>query len=110
VNSRQDTEARIERFLRAHFKIGPDHRRFARDSDLFEGGYVDSVGVVELLEFVAAEFEVEVPEDRLLSDEFSTVEGIARIVEGLLGDRDGGEMTREHEAWRTVRVREAGDG
>jgi acyl carrier protein len=89
VSSRQDTEGRIEAFLRTHFRISPDHDGFARDVDIFERGYVDSVGVIELLEFLGAEFEVEVPDDSLLSDDFSTVEGIARIVERLRGERDG---------------------
>jgi acyl carrier protein len=41
------------------------------------------VGVVELLAFLAREFGVEVPEEDLLSDEFSTVAGIARIIRRL---------------------------
>jgi acyl carrier protein len=89
VSTRQDTEGRIEGFLRTHFRISPDHDGFARDVDIFERGYVDSVGVTELLEFLGAEFDVEVPEDWLLSDDFSTVAGIARIVERLRGERDG---------------------
>jgi len=89
MSARQDTEGRIEAFLRTHFKISPDHNGFARNVDIFERGYVDSVGVTELLEFLGAEFEVEVPDDWLLSDDFSTVEGIARIVECLRSERDG---------------------
>jgi acyl carrier protein len=89
MSARQDTEGRIEGFLRIHFRICPDHDGFARDVDIFERGYVDSVGVTELLEFLGAEFGVEVPDDCLLSDDFSTVEGIARIVECLRGERDG---------------------
>jgi acyl carrier protein len=89
MSARQDTEGRIEGFLRVHFKIGPQHGGFARDIDIFERGYVDSVGVTELLEFLGAEFGVEVPDEWLLSDDFSTVEGIARIVECLRRERDG---------------------
>ena len=88
MSARQDTEGRIEGFLRSRFKISPHHDGFARDVDIFERGYVDSVGVTELLEFLEAEFGVEVPDDWLLSDDFSTVEGIARIVECLRGERD----------------------
>ena len=115
MSSPQETEARIEAFLRTHFTIGPDHGRFARDIDLFEGGYVDSVGVIELLEFLGAEFEVEIPEEHLLSNEFSTIEGIARIVQCLRdepagGEPAGGEITREHEPWGTLCVREASGG
>ena len=57
---------------------------FDRTVDLFESGYVDSVGVVELLGFVGEEFGAEIPENLLLSDDFCSVDGIARIVSQLL--------------------------
>jgi acyl carrier protein len=76
-------EVRVETFLRAQFSISPRDSGFAGDIDIFERGYVDSVGVVELLAFLAREFGVEVPEEDLLSDEFSTVAGIARIIRRL---------------------------
>jgi len=92
MSARQDTEGRIEAFLRTHFKISPDHNGFARNVDIFERGYVDSVGVTELLEFLGAEFEVEISDDWLLSEDFSTVAGIARIVERLRGERDADQQ------------------
>jgi acyl carrier protein len=77
-------EDRIERFTRTQFSIDPTDPGFARDADLFERGYVDSVGVAELLEFLSEEFGVEIPEADLLSDEFSTIDGIAGIVRRLV--------------------------
>jgi acyl carrier protein len=91
VSTREDTEGRIEAFLRAQFAISPAHPGFARHVDLFERGFVDSVGVIELLEFLRREFAVEVPEDDLMSADFSTVAGIARIVHRC---RDGQDVER----------------
>jgi Phosphopantetheine attachment site len=51
--------------------------------DLFELGYVDSVGFAELLALLAEEFGVDVPENDLLSDDFLTIDGDARIVSRL---------------------------
>jgi len=76
---------RIERFVRAQFRVAPADRRFSRAQPLFESGYVDSVGVVELLAFVSQEFRVEVPDELLVSDEFSSIDGIASIVCRLAG-------------------------
>jgi acyl carrier protein len=81
-----EIESRIEAFIRTAFAVSPGDPGFGRSADLFEGGYVDSVGVVELLAFMEAEFGVEVPEDDLLSDDFSRIDGIARIVERLHAD------------------------
>jgi acyl carrier protein len=78
-----EVAARIEAYIRAQFNVSDHDGRFHRGADLFEGGYVDSVGVVELLEYVQGEFDVEIPEDDLLSDEFSRIDGIARLVCGL---------------------------
>jgi acyl carrier protein len=78
-----DVGTRIDEFVRTQFAISATDPGFARDADLFEGGYVDSVGVAELLEFLREEFGVELPETDLLSDEFSTVDGLAAIVTRL---------------------------
>jgi acyl carrier protein len=71
---------RIERFIRTQFRVAASDTRFSRSQPLFELGYVDSVGVVELLAFVTKEFGVEIPDEMLMSEEFSTINGIAAIV------------------------------
>jgi acyl carrier protein len=80
-----DIEQRIEHYVRAEFGVAPDDPRFGRSTDLFEGGYVDSVGFAELLEFIREEFGVEIPEDDLLEDELARIDGIARAVDRLNG-------------------------
>jgi acyl carrier protein len=76
----QDVAAAVEEFARREFSIKPSDRRFDRTVDLFEDGYVDSVGVIELIGFLERTFVVEIPEEDLFSPEFSTIDGIANIV------------------------------
>ena len=76
----QDVASAIEEFARREFSIKPSDRRFDRTVDLFEDGYVDSVGVIELIGFLERTFVIEIPEEDLFSPEFSTIDGIARIV------------------------------
>jgi acyl carrier protein len=71
---------RIERYVRTQFRVAPGDRRFSRSLPLFEAGYVDSVGVVELLAFLGEEFAVNLPDEVLMSDEFSTIDGIAAVI------------------------------
>jgi acyl carrier protein len=73
-------EDHIEKFVRNQFSVDPADPGFDREVDLFEYGYVDSVGVVELIGFIQEEFSVEVPDDDLLAGDFSSIAGIARIV------------------------------
>jgi len=74
---------KLETFVRTNFSVSASDSRFDRGTDLFERGYVDSVGFAEMLEFLREEFTVEVPEDDLFSDDFTSIDGIARIVERL---------------------------
>jgi acyl carrier protein len=76
----QDVAAAVEEFARREFSIKPSDGRFDRTVDLFEDGYVDSIGVIELIEFLERTFAIELPEEDLFSPEFSTIDGIARIV------------------------------
>jgi len=76
----QDVAAAVEEFARREFSIKPSDRRFDRQVDLFEDGYVDSIGVIELIQFLERTFAIEIPEADLFSPEFSTIDGIAKIV------------------------------
>jgi D-alanine--poly(phosphoribitol) ligase subunit 2 len=84
--SPDDTADRIEAFVRSRFEVDPRDEGFDRTVDLYDSGYVDSVGFAELLAYVADEFGVEVPEEDLLSDEFLRIDGIATIVSQLTSD------------------------
>jgi acyl carrier protein len=76
----REVALRIEEFVRDNFDVSPSDARFGRELDLFQHAYVDSVGLTELLAFIESEFDVEVPEADLLSDEFVTIDGMARVV------------------------------
>lgn len=82
-------EPRIEQFIRSQFSVSPTDPSFDKSVDLFAQGYVDSVGVVELLEFLHEDFGVEIPDHDLLTDDFSNIAGIARIVARNLGSKTG---------------------
>ena len=75
-----DIAGAVEQFVRREFSISATDENFDHNVDLFEDGYVDSVGVTELLAFLESAFAVAIPEEDLFSSEFSTIQGIARIV------------------------------
>ena len=74
---------RIETFIRKQFAVAATDASFTRAAPLFELGYIDSVGVVELLAFLHEQFQVEITDAELLSEDFQTLNGIARIVHRL---------------------------
>jgi acyl carrier protein len=81
--SPQVIAGRIETFVRSQFEVDPGDDGFDRTIDLFELGYVDSVGFAELLAFFVEEFGVDVPEADLLSEDFLSIGGMAGIVSRL---------------------------
>jgi len=83
--TRSDIADSLETFVRDQFDVSDSDPGFDRRIDLFESGYIDSVGVAELLEYLTMQFDVEIPESDLFSDHFSNIDGIASIVARLTG-------------------------
>ena len=55
------------------------------DTDLIDGGLLDSLALVELLFAIEREFDVSIPLEDLDIDTFRTARGIAGFVEGAKG-------------------------
>ena len=82
VTSQTEIASVIDCFIQRQFRIvdaGPP----LRDAHLFESGYVDSAGVVELIAFVESTFKIRLGDDQVFSEDFTTINGIASIVENL---------------------------
>jgi acyl carrier protein len=76
--------ADLEAFIKKRFHI-PDHDPdFTRDVNLWDAGFVDSSGVVEMIAHLERTFSTAIPDSVLFSPEFSTVNGIALLIKRLL--------------------------
>jgi acyl carrier protein len=75
---------KLERFVREVGQVDPADPDFTRETDLWEEGYLDSNGVVELIVFIETEFGVKVPDEALFDPEFTRLSGIARVVDDLV--------------------------
>lgn len=79
--------ADIEAFVRVRSRVSVDDSRFSRESNLWQDGYLDSIGVVELIGHIEDSFGVAVPDETLFDPGFTSVDGIAGIVSRLPADR-----------------------
>lgn len=70
----------IEQFIRREFRVMQDDPGFSRDAHLYDAGYVDSTGVVELLAFLESTFHVKLEDEHIFSEAFTTITGISRVV------------------------------
>jgi acyl carrier protein len=73
----------LERFIRTQFDIPDDDEEFGRDVDLWEEGYVDSAGVVEVVSHLEERWSVKIPEDALFDPRFTRIRGMAEVVAAL---------------------------
>lgn len=85
--SRTQIASNIENFIRSEFRIAPDDSSFSADVHLWEEGYLDSMGVVEVISFVETTFEVQIPEMALFSEDFTNINGMAGIIAELVTAR-----------------------
>ena len=55
--------------------------------DIMEGGYIDSMGLVQFVALLEDDFDIEFSAEELLSPEFRTVGGLERIIRNKITRR-----------------------
>lgn len=74
----------LEAFVRERFQVEDDDDFFTPDVNLWEEGYVDSAGVVELIAYLEDSYTMQIPRSMLFDPGFTSVDGIAERVVRLL--------------------------
>ena len=57
------------------------------DDSLFELGLIDSLAVVKTIAYCEEQFEIEIPDEELIPENFLTVRAIAELIERLRVDK-----------------------
>jgi acyl carrier protein len=77
------TEPRIKQYISQHFLVN-----FGADADektdLFEAGFIDSYGYVELVNFLEKQFHIRFTDQELISRELRSLKSIVTMVEKKL--------------------------
>lgn len=79
-----DIRGRVREFVRSNFYV-PSADALTDDTSLFEGGYVDSTGVLELIAFIESGFGVTVADAETVPENLDSIARIARFVERKRG-------------------------
>jgi acyl carrier protein len=77
---REEVALQVECFIRLRFHIAQDDERFSRHVNLWDGGYIDSLGVVELITYLEDTYQIKIPDTALFSEGFTRITGIAEVV------------------------------
>ena len=78
-----DLENSIAQHIAMTILPGSDIDVVLKSASLFDDGFVDSLGLQQMLEFVEIEYSISVDEDDLIPENFETVSGIATLVRRL---------------------------
>ena len=74
----------ISEFIKDHFEIGDDPD-FNDDVHLFNEGFVDSFGAVEIIHFVEQSFNIKITQKDITLFPMNTVNELTAVVESKLG-------------------------
>lgn len=77
-------EKEIFDFIRKNFDIEEDDEDFTIDINIFDYGYVDSLGATEIIVFLEEHFSIELTQKDLILYPMNTVSEIALVIEAKL--------------------------
>lgn len=72
--------SQLREFIRSRFKVPGNDPDFTDDVHLFDYGYIDSFGAVELTNFIKERFAIEVNESDLIAYPMNTIREIAQFI------------------------------
>ena len=72
--------AELRAFIKEHFKVPESDQDFTDEVHLFDYGYIDSFGAVELNSFLEKAFTVKVTESDLIAHPLNTIQEISEFI------------------------------
>jgi acyl carrier protein len=75
------TEDRVRTFILEELQFVGEPTELTSDYELIESGAIDSLGIYSLTEFIEEELGVEIADEELLPENFSTIAAIAQLVD-----------------------------
>jgi acyl carrier protein len=73
--------AEIKSFIAKNFLFSDDGDAVADNESLMKNGTLDSTGILELIMFVEEKFQLKIPDEDMLPENFDSVRAIADYIE-----------------------------
>jgi acyl carrier protein len=71
----------IQSFVKDAFQAGSPDIRIEEDTSFLESGLIDSMGVLELVDFLEGQFGIAVEDSELLPENLDSIRNICRYLE-----------------------------
>ena len=75
----------LDAFVREHFEIEPDDGDYSAEVNLFDYGYVDSMGATEIILFAEERFGVHITQKDATLYPMNSVTEIAQVISKKIG-------------------------
>ena len=75
-----EVAARVRSFIRSNFYVA-DSAKLTDEDSLLDGGVVDSTGILEVVSYIEAQFEIRVLDEEMLPENLDSIGKITRFVE-----------------------------
>lgn len=73
-------EHEIRTFLAENFSLGRDINRLPGNQSLTERGFIDSVGIVEVLTFLETQYDIQINDDEAVPENIDTIDNMVRFI------------------------------
>ncbi len=79
MTDQNEVADRIRKFILEHFALARKNQ-ISDDDTLLESGIVDSMGLLEILQFLEEDLDVTLSDDELVADNFESISTIANFI------------------------------
>jgi acyl carrier protein len=80
MSNDRSIEDEVRRFLSDNFPLSVNGFSLSGSDSLLETGVIDSVGVLELIEFIETRYEIEIPDAEVLPENLDSIDAITVYV------------------------------
>ena len=79
-------EQEVRTFLAENFSLGRDLSHLSSSQSLTERGFIDSVGIVEVLTFLETRYDIQISDDETVPENIDTIDNIVRFIGAKRGE------------------------
>jgi len=76
--SRQELETKVMDFVKTSFPVGG--MDIEASTSLVDNGVIDSMGIIEIIDYVESNFEIKIPDEDVTLEQFGSVESIVSYI------------------------------
>ena len=76
-----DIQSTIIDFIKENFIMGRSETTIDVEESLIESGIMDSTGVLELVEFLEATFDIQIEDEELIPENLETIQNIVAFLQ-----------------------------